>query len=154
MLWLPFGVLDIALTTMSAVVLGSLAAHFIPAVERLFAGTDLMERRVRQRAEAAFLAEEVFATRDRTGVLIFLSLLEHCVVVLGDSGINAKVARGEWDGIVALVVDSTRVGKPADGLVVAVHRCGALLERVGVARRKDDTDELSNTLRTGTTPKP
>ncbi|MBM2841327.1 MAG: hypothetical protein HW412_1855 [Bacteroidetes bacterium] len=152
--WLPFGVFEISLVTMSAVILGALAAHFIPAVERLFAGADLMERRVRQRAGEAFLSEEVFATRDRTGVLIFLSLLEHRVVVLGDSGINSKVARAEWDGIVTLVVDAIKARKPADGLIAAIRRCGALLGQEGVARRKDDTDELSDNLRTGTTPKP
>ena len=39
-------------------------------------------------AMAAFVEEEVFSTRDRTGILLFLSLFEHRVVVLGDSGIN------------------------------------------------------------------
>jgi len=154
LIWLPFGVVDIALTTMSAVVLGALAAHFIPAVERLFAGADLMERRVRERADEAFLSEEVFATRDRTGVLIFLSLLERRVVVVGDSGINSKIARSEWDGIVKLVVEAIRARRPANGLIAAIRQCGALLEHEGVARRKDDADELSDSLRTGTTPKP
>lgn len=154
MLWPSFGILDVVLITMCVAMVGALAAHFLPGIERLFTGRDLMERRVRQRAEQAFLAEEVFATRERTGVLIFLSLLEHTVVVLGDSGINAKVVAGEWDGIVKMIVDATKAGKPSEGLVAAIRQCGALLEREGVTRRKDDTDELSDNLRTGTTPKP
>jgi len=152
--WLPFDFVQMALVALLAIAAGAMAAHFIPAIERLFAGAHLMDRRVHQRAGEAFLSEEIFATRDRTGVLIFLSLLERRVVVLGDAGINAKVARSEWDEIIALIVNSIKSGKPAEGLVAAIQRCGSLLQREGVARHKGDTDELSDHLRTGTTPKP
>jgi len=34
----------------------------------------VVPRQTRQRAEMAFLEQEVFRTRDRTGILLFLSL--------------------------------------------------------------------------------
>jgi putative membrane protein len=108
----------------------------------------LVERRVAQRAAEAFLAEEVFDTRDRTGILLFLSLLEHKVLVLGDAGINAKVQQSEWEEVVKLIVDGMRSGKPADGLIEAIQKCGALLKREGVVIKPDDKDELSNQMRT------
>ncbi|HJX28969.1 MAG TPA: hypothetical protein VJ885_13745, partial [Thermoanaerobaculia bacterium] len=70
---------------------GFLLAAFVPAVKRWLAGDEMLDLRARQRAEMAFLEEEVFRTRDRTGILIFLSLFEHRVVVIGDSGINSLV---------------------------------------------------------------
>jgi putative membrane protein len=151
--WFPPSVVDIALLTMVAATAGGVLTRFIPACKRFFAGNHTINRRVHQRAAEAFIAEEVFKTRDRTGVLIFLSLLEHKVIVVGDSGINAKVKQSDWDGIVGLIVDAIRKKKPADGLVAAISKCGSLLEEEGVAVRRDDIDELPDTLRVGDSPK-
>ena len=107
-----------------------------------------MDRNVRRRAEAAFLHEEVFRTRDRTGILILVSLLERRVAVLGDAGINAAVEQKEWDSIVAGIVAGIRAGTPARALAEGIGACGHLLERRGVAVRHDDTDELRDDLRT------
>lgn len=126
--------------------LGYLAA-LLPALRRWLAGPELLELRTRRRAEAAFLEEEVFRTRDRTGILIFVSLFEHRVVVLGDSGINSKVEPREWDEVVRLAVAGIRRGRPGEALAEAVRACGVLLARQGVARRPDDSDELADELR-------
>jgi putative membrane protein len=91
----------------------------------------------------------VFATRDRTGILIFLSLLEHKVRVLGDSGINAKVQQSDWDGVTQLIVSGIRERRATDGLVAAIRECGRLLDAHGFRRRSDDKDELSDNLRMG-----
>jgi len=105
---------------------------------------DEIDLRVERAARSAFLEHEVFATRDRSGVLLFLSLLERRVVVLGDSGIDAVVEPGEWSGIVDGVAQGIRAGRPADAVIDAVERCGPLLERAGLERRPDDQDELPN----------
>jgi putative membrane protein len=126
--------------------LGYLAV-LVPALRRWLAGDDLLDLRTRRRAEAAFLEEEVFRTRDRTGILLFVSLFEHRVVVLGDSGINARVAPGEWDEVVRLAVEGIRRGRPGEGLAAAIAACGRLLARPGLERLPDDTDELPDELR-------
>ena len=95
----------------------------------------------------AFVDEEVFSTRDRTGILIFISLLEHRIEVLGDTGINNKVSSDEWIDVVGRIRDGIRSGKTAEGMIEAIDMCGRLLERSGVEIREDDTDELPNTLR-------
>jgi putative membrane protein len=124
-----------------------LAVRFLPPLKRLFAGRHLMTRRVEQRAAEAFIGEEVFATEKRTGILIFLSLLERRVLVIGDSGIHARVRQDEWHEIIDLVVKAIQRGKPADGLVEAIRRSGALLAGHGVSRGARDRDELSDDLR-------
>ena len=67
------------------------AASLIPTLRRFLVSPDEMDHQVRRRALQAFVEHEVFATRERTGVLLILSLFERRVVVLGDAGINAKV---------------------------------------------------------------
>lgn len=146
-LWLPVNFAGLVAISIVAFVAGMLAVRFVPSLSRLLAGRVLMTHQVGRRAAEAFVAEEVFQTRDRTGILLFVSLLEHTVIVVGDAGINARVQKGEWDGIVAMIVDGLKHGTPADGMVRAIGACGALLERHGVARKADDTDELSDGLR-------
>lgn len=145
--WLPLDFVEMAVAVMFSCAVGALLTHFVPFLQRLFAGKHLMEMRVRQRAAQAFISEEVFATKDRTGILIFLSLLEHKVLVMGDSGINAKVNQSDWDGVVHTIVSGIKEGKPADGLIAAIKECGRLLARLGVTRRSDDRDELPDNLR-------
>ena len=147
--WLPLDFVEMALVAMFASAAGALLTHFVSPLQRLFAGKHLMDLRVHQRAMQAFIAEEVFATRDRTGILIFLSLLEHKVRVLADSGINAKVQQSDWDGVAQLIVSGIRNGKAADGFVGAIRECGRLLEAHGFPKRVDDKDELSDNLRVG-----
>ena len=149
--WLPLDFVEVALAIALASGGGILLARYVQRVKRLLAGHALMDRRVHQRASEAFLSEEVFNTRDRTGILIFLSLLEHKVLVLGDSGINARVQQADWQDIVQRVVNGIRSGKPAEGLIDAIQQCGALLQKHGVEIRPDDKDELSDSLRVGDT---
>jgi putative membrane protein len=128
---------------------GYLLAMSVPAVKRWLAGPAMLEARVRQRAGLAFLAEEVFTTRERTGILLFVSLFEHRVVVLGDSGINRQVEAVHWEGVVATVVEGIRAGRPGAGLAAGIRQCGELLARFGVAIRPDDSNELADDLRRG-----
>ena len=127
--------------------LGAFAAAYIPPLKRVLAGTVLLERRVHERAMKAFVEEEVFATRDRTGILLFISLLEHRIEVLGDTGINQKVDTDEWVDVVLHIREGIRQGKLAEGLVEAIGMCGKLLERGGVALREDDINELADKVR-------
>ncbi len=147
-IWLPLTVAELVITALLAGAIGFVLPKIFAPVKRAFAGHALMERRVAQRAAEAFVSEEVFKTRERTGILIFLSILERKVLVVGDSGINAKVKPGEWDNIVNRIVSGIRSGKPAGGLIDGILECGTLLEKHGVAIRPDDTDELPDTLRT------
>jgi len=150
-LWLPIDSVELALLTIGAGGLGTVLVAMIPALKRFFAGQDLIDHRVALRAADAFIAEEVFKTRDRTGILIFLSLEEHKVLVVGDRGINDKVERSEWEDVVARIVRGINDGHPADGLVDAIGQCGALLRKHGFERATDDVNELPNRLRVART---
>ena len=127
-------------------VAGALATLAAP-VRRLFAGEARMIRRVHRRASMAFLEEEVFDTRDRTGILLFVSLFEHRIEVFGDQGINAKVEPGKWVEVVELIRAGILRGDLAGGLIEGIDLCGVLLHREGVAIRLDDTDELPDNVR-------
>jgi len=128
--------------------LGALATTLAGSLRRLFAGRRLLDEAVRRRALQFFVQEEVFATRDRTGILIFASLLERRVEVIGDTGIDDRVRGNDWDAVAARVREGMQSGRLTDGLVEAIEMCGRLLERRGVNVRPDDENELSDAVRT------
>lgn len=101
---------------------------------------------VQREAGLSFLANGVFATRERTGVLILLSELEHRVVILGDQGIHAAMAADGWDAHVATIVRAIRSGKAAEGVCQVI---GALSEKLAELApvRADDTNELPDRVR-------
>jgi putative membrane protein len=66
-------------------------------------------------------------TQGRTGILLFVSLLEHRVQVLADQGINDRVPSGTWDEVVQGIVAGIRADRPAEALCRAIEQCGELL---------------------------
>ncbi|MEL6443795.1 MAG: hypothetical protein AAFQ86_06155 [Bacteroidota bacterium] len=143
-LYTGWGMVLVALT---AGALGALATAYVPALMRLLAGDGLLTLNTHRRAIQAFVEEEVFDTRDRTGILLFVSMLEHRIEVYGDAGINAKVDQSDWAEVVARVRKGIVEQRFADGMVDAIALCGELLHRRGVEIRPDDTDELSDNVR-------
>ncbi len=146
-IWLPLDSLGMVAAAFVAGAAGMTIARYVSTVKRFFAGGHLLERRVGLRAAEAFITEEVFKTRDRTGILIFVSLFERKVLVLGDTGINSKVQKVDWESILSTVVEGIRSGKQVEGLIEAIRKSGALLEKHGFAIRPDDRDELPDALR-------
>ena len=126
---------------------GWLLGWICPSCRRLLMDREDLERAVAARARQAFLEEEVFATRERTGILIFLALFERRVVVMGDEGINRAIRQEEWQGIVDDLIEGIRSGRPAEALIRAIGECGKILETHGVEIRPDDTNELADGLR-------
>jgi len=137
----------VALLTALAGVVGGLLGAYVAPVQRWLVGEVRMAEQVHLRALQAFVEEEVFNTRDRTGILIFVSLFEHWVEVIGDAGINQRVGPDAWAEVVDRIRKGIREGRPVDGLVAAIEQCGQLLAAHGVELRPDDTNELADTLR-------
>lgn len=137
----------IALPPAGGAALGWLATLAFPALRRALVGSDALAVRVEQRAVQAFLQEEVFRTRDRTGILILVSLFEHRVVVLGDRGLDGFVSASEWEEVVASIAAGIRRGQPGAALADGIRRCASLASRF--PPRPDDRDELPGQLRLG-----
>jgi putative membrane protein len=133
------------------VVLGGIVGGLIPNISsqarRLFISQKQMDECTRQRAENAFLEEEIFNTRHRTGIMIFISFFEHEVIVMADRGISKVVDQKEWDKIVGDLVSNIRDGKLVDGIEAGIKRCGAILLEKGFHKTTDDVNELRDDLR-------
>lgn len=115
----------------------------VPIVWHWLIPDSLVDKVVAQRAREVFYAHRLHETRERNGILILLSLLEHRVELLADTGISGKVPQQSWQGLVDEITAGMKKGEPFDALYHAIDRCGALLA-AHFPRRPDDTDELPN----------
>jgi putative membrane protein len=93
----------------------------------------LLPRRAR-RAAAHRAAMEQFVIRgiarkkERTGILIFVSLAEHYARIIADEGIARRVPQSEWQGAIDSLVEHMRSDRVADGFITAIEKCGTALE--------------------------
>lgn len=127
---------------------GGLVTHSLPFLKRMLISREHLDQATRKRAETAFLEEEVFNTRHRTGILIFVSFFEHEVMVLADRGISKVVDQKEWDGMVQHIIEKVRMGRITEGIEDAILRCGEILFEKGFLKTADDINELKDDLRT------
>jgi putative membrane protein len=92
----------------------------------------LLPRRAR-RALAHRVAVEQFSIRgiarkrDRSGILIFVSLAEHYARIIADVGIASQVPQAQWQGAVDTLVAHCGYGRIADGFISAIEVCGSVL---------------------------
>lgn len=129
-------------------VLGAFAGFLIgrlPAIKRLAAPRSRIDEAVHTLALASFSKHGLHYTREHTGILILVSLLEHRVEVLADRGINAKVDADTWKEIVSMLTAGLKSGQACDAFCKAIERCGAILA-AHFPRSADDKNELPNRL--------
>ena len=126
--WLPWGspllVLAIQLVLAAA---GYGAARALPGFLRFFVGEARAREMAEEQAFQEFHRYDLARTEQRTGVLLFVSLLERHAIVLADEGIDARVAPEQWQATNEAVLAGLRRGSLRDGLVEGIRTAGALL---------------------------
>lgn len=95
-----------------------------------------------------FHHEGLHKTRDKTGVLILLVMGERKMVILGDSGINARVSKTYWQGLVNHMVGHFKRGNFRNGLTAIVKMVGKKLAN-HFPRKSDDRNELKDDVVVG-----
>lgn len=138
---------NMSIIIISFVMIGGLIPLIIPKTRLSFVSDNIIYQRALTKARDMFLQEEIFNTKERTGILIYISKFEHIVEVLGDSGINKKITQKDWDYIVGLILNGIKNNKHADGIVQAIDACKKLLIDNGFNASEDNTNEISNEMR-------
>jgi len=74
-----------------------------------------------------FVLRGISRTRNRCGVLIFVSLAEYYARIVADEGVTQRVHASEWQAAIDALTMQVREGHLAAGLIAAIGRCGAVL---------------------------
>jgi len=148
--WLPWGWHSanagwLLVATLSAYVIGAWLGTLAPVI-RVVTSTERMRQKVQLRAERAFAQHGISQTRDRTGVLIMLSMLEHQIYVLPDRDLSQRARPDDLAAAVRAAVERLQHNDVAGGLCAAVERCGALLARVCPVKPGDNPNEIPDRI--------
>ncbi|MFO7831600.1 MAG: TPM domain-containing protein [Desulfuromonadaceae bacterium] len=119
----------------------------LPGLKRMLLSKDEVDSAMEAKAFEKFTRHGIYKTRERSGVLILISLLEHRVEVLVDEGINARVDAEEWSQVVDEIVTGLKQGDACAGVCKAIAHCEELLVEHfphTEASAAADTNELPN----------
>lgn len=113
--------------------------------QRAYMSFQDLKHLVHQRALIEFYQSKIQQTKDHTGILIFISLLEREVVVIADKGISDKLSQETWKEVVDLILLGMKEKKAAQGLIKGIQRCGIVLSQ-HFPIQPHDKNELPNKL--------
>jgi putative membrane protein len=136
----PFSLEWIFIDPILAGILVGWGSSYIPALERWFTTPGDRRHRVDVHARSMFVERGVVTTTGRTGVLVYVSLVERAARVIADSGVTAAVPAAEWLAAVEAVEHAARRAK-ATAVAHAIANLGPLLARY-LPRAADDVNEL------------
>lgn len=108
--------------------LGYLLAAKIPGYRRAFVSEKRATEMAEEQAFQEFYRHGLHKTEEETGVLLFVSLLEHRVIVLADAGIDAKVDAAQWSNTDRAILEGIVAGSLRDGLAAGIRSAAAVLE--------------------------
>jgi putative membrane protein len=115
----------------------------VPALKRIFISKNRSDEMVREQAVQSFYEKGMHKTRDATGVFFFISLFEHKVWILADTGIYSRISQQELQVYATDMAQGIRQGGAAAILCREIAKLGEVLAEHFPARQ-DDENELSN----------
>ncbi len=130
---------------LAVVLLGLLLVKFFPAFKLWFLTAEEKDKLVKEKALKVFYEQGVCKTKEATGILLALFLLEKRVEIVADSGINSLLQQRDWDDVVSLITAEAKTGRVAAGFELGIKRCGEILSR-HFPMADNGKNELKNNL--------
>ena len=121
------------------------ALYNIPFIDRLVIPANARHAAVSRRAMRYFAESGVYATREHSGVLIFVSWFEKEVRIVSDSGISEKISPDLWNLIADDMADAFLHGDTKSAFLGAISRCSALLSE-NFPAKEENPNELADGL--------
>jgi len=116
-------------------------------VQRIFTSDADETAQVWRRAELEFYRQKTHHTKDRNGILLFVSIMERKAVLLADETIAREFPADTWAPIVQEFSLSLKAGHWGEGFQKTLERCRELLAEKFPSRNGQPRNELANFLR-------
>jgi putative membrane protein len=142
----PFDIRLFPLDLLLGFVLGAALSAWAPPLRRWLTRTKTQRQAVRTAAHAAFHELGISRTSGRTGVLVFVSMLERRVHVVPDIGIDTQLLGEDWQHTIRRLQQSIAEGPDLERFLRELESFGPVLGRV-LPREEDDVNELPDTVR-------
>jgi len=103
---------------------------------------------VLDRAAAVFKTLAMHKTKERNGVLFYLSINDRKFGIIGDVGINKVVPADFWDTTKEIVINDFKKGEFTQGIVEGIELTGKHLKQY-FPHQLDDVNELPDEISYG-----
>lgn len=112
---------------------------------RVFIDDHCHESSPLDKAAYTFNQLEMFNTKLRNGVLIYVSIQDRKFAIIGDTGIHDKVGDSFWHTTRDIIIEHLRANKITEGIIAGVREAGQALSKY-FPYEKNDQNELPNDL--------
>jgi putative membrane protein len=121
--------------------LAALAASRSDLLRRALSRWKARRRRVETAACSLFVERRIHGTAGRTGILLYVSVLEREAAFVVDAGVEALADTDKWRKAAGEIETAVHNGADGSGVAERIHGLAALLSPA-LARSATDVDEL------------
>lgn len=136
--------LPLAILLLGCIVAGYIVTRF-DSVQRWLIPSSDEESQVWNRASAEWALNQVKKTKNRTGILLFVSVMERKAIILADEGVAKHYPQETWQAVVEGLTDHLKKGDWTEGFETAIQRCGEIL-KMHLPAGSSDVNEISNRI--------
>lgn len=129
---------------LAAGALFALLTVLFPPFARLFLSPQRRESETMQYAESLFLANELFSTEDRRGILLLVSQFERQVVILPDTGVRDLLSNEVLEEVISIMTRHLRRNEFREAMERGLDGIHTALGPSAPGR--SDENELSNEI--------
>lgn len=112
---------------------------------RVFVDSKCKEDNVLDCAAYQFKMLGMHKTKERNGVLIYISMDDHRFAIIGDAGINQKVNANFWDETKEIMLSYFKRAEITEGLIAGIEQVATQL-KVLFPYQSDDKNELPDEI--------
>ncbi|MCO5143488.1 MAG: TPM domain-containing protein [Oligoflexia bacterium] len=142
MFWGDFYLGSLIATQALSSFVGALLGLWEKAVRMLYS-QKMMAAEVHESALASFTEYNLGHTKEKTGILIYISMFEKRVEIVADEGIYKKVGKDFWLEEVENIVKGIRQGNHNQALIEEIQKIGKKL-REHFPQMEKNVNEISN----------
>ncbi len=114
-------------------------------ITRLFTPKIVLKRNASRKAKESFMMLDLHQTDNHQAVMIFVSLFEHYVEIIVDSGVNDKLSNNIWQEIINKFTTDVKNGDFENGYLKAIELIGEIL-KTEFPKNDDNKTILPNRL--------
>ena len=122
-----------------------LLLSWVPRVRAALIPRRTRRRMAYQAAMHQFTTRGISRKKDRSGILIFVSLAERYARIVADEAVAARVPQSTWQTAVDALVTHAREDRIADGFLAAIELCEKELAK-NFPRTEPKEEELPNRI--------
>lgn len=124
----PLGLVSILAVIFAAFAAGAWLATIFPVLKTIFVARQEMQDEVSRAAQACFFEYDLRKAKNGAGILIYISLFERMVQVLGDEAASARLETHDFQAICDEIRIGLRAGQAGTGLVQAMSLISTKLD--------------------------